>query len=290
MDHGLIVRYGCRPMASWTDWGLRAAIILPAALWALLRTAPALPGDMPAAGQEIRPYEARYALYRNGRLSGKLDVRLQRQGERWVLSSEGAGTHGLARILAARDNEEVVGRVQNGHFRPERYTRHTRMATLDDRWTFEFDWEARGVSITHDDKNALRLEMVGEPLDPLTLKLEMRQSLEQPQPRLQFHMVGEDEIDEQNFRLLPPERMETSLGCLLTTPVERIHQSGSRYTRAWHAPDLDNIEVRMEHGKVGGNHFEMRISELRLDGVEFKPRTGCASLQSDQAPPTDRPQ
>jgi len=271
-------------MASWTERVLHASM-LSAALWALLWTGPVLPADVPAAAQEIRPYEARYALYRNGRLSGKLDVRLQRQGERWVLTSEGAGTHGLARILAARDNEDVAGHLQNGHFQPERYTRHTRMATLDDYWTFEFDWEARRVSITHDSKEALQLDMIGEPLDPLTLKLEMRRRLEQSKPRMQFYMVGEDEIDKQSFRLLPREWMETSLGCLLTTPVERTRQNSSRYTRAWHAPDLDNIEVRMEHGKVGGNHFEMRITELSLDGVEFKPRPGCASMQSGGAPP-----
>lgn len=285
MDHGLTARYGCRPMASCTEPLLRTAIMLTAVLWGLLWAAPTLAGDMPVAGHEIRPYEARYAVYRNGRLSGRLDVRLRRQGERWVLTSEGAGTHGLARILAARDHEEVAGRLQDGRFRPERYTRHTRMATLDDHWTFEFDWQGRQVSIVHDSKDALRLDMIDEPLDPLTLKLEMRQRLQQPQPRLQFHMVGEDEIDEQDFRLLPPEWMETSLGCLLTTPVERIRQNSSRYTRAWHAPDLDNIEVRIEHGKVGGNHFELRITELGFDGVEFKPRTGCASLQSGAASP-----
>ena len=92
-------------------------------------------------------------------------------------------------------------------------------------------------------------------------------------------MVEEDEIDEQNFRLLPAEWMETSLGCLRTTPVEKIRRNSKRYTRAWHAPDLDFIEVRVEHGKTGGNHLEMRITALSFGQEPVAPRLGCSALQ-----------
>jgi hypothetical protein len=287
-------------MAASTDWHSRTrapTAVLAALLWTCLAAANDAPGAavdaaagrQPATGQQIRPYSARYAIYRNGRLSGKLDVSLRRQGEQWTLTSEGAGTHGLARILAARDNEEVAGHLQGGRFLPDRYTRHTRMATLDDYWFFDFDWATRRVSVVHDRSDPLLLDMVGDSLDPLSLKLEMRQRLQQPDPQLQFHMVGEDEIDGQDFRVLPREWMETSLGCLATTPVERIRHNSTRYTRAWHAPDLDNIEVRMEHGKTGGNYFEMRITELSLDGDAVRPRPGCAALQGAEEPSTGNP-
>lgn len=273
-------------MAAWSDRGLCASLlpaILSVPLWGAPSWAGAGPdetgGPQSSAERVVRPYSARYALYRNGKLSGKLDVTLRREGPGWVLSSEGKGTHGLARILAARDNEKVTGNLQMGHFRPQQYTRHTRMATLDDHWSFEFDWSGRQVSIVHDRGDPLVLEMAGDPLDPLSLKLEMRQRLQEVQPLLRFQMVEEDEIGEQTFRLLPGEWMETSLGCLATTPVERVRQNSTRYTRAWHAPDLDNIEVRMEHGKIGGNHFELRITELSIEGVEVRPRAGCAALQ-----------
>lgn len=247
-------------------------------------------GEVPAP-TELRPYNARYAVYRNGKLTGKAEVALERQGERWIIRSEGSGTHGLARILAARDNEETFGRLLEGRFQPERYTRHTRVAGIDDRWEVRFDWAASRVSIVHDRDDPLVLEMVGRSLDPLSLKLEMRRRLSQPGAPLRFQMVEEDEIDEQNFRLLPPERMETSLGCLRTAPVEKIRENSKRYTRAWHAPDLDFIEVRMEHGKIGGNHLEMRITELAFGQDEVAPLPGCAALQAPagQAPPDPEP-
>jgi hypothetical protein len=228
----------------------------------------------------LQPYQARYAIYRNGKLTGKTELTLLRRGERWVIRSAGSGTHGLARILAARDNEEVNGRLQDGRFRPDRYTRHTRVAGIDDRWRVEFDWATRRVSIAHDEDDPLWLDMIEDSLDPLTLKLEMRRRLRQGDLPLHFQMVEEDEIDEQKFRLLPREWMETSLGCLLTVPVEKIRYESKRYTRAWHAPALEFIEVRVEHGKSGGNHWELRITELSFDGSDVAPSPGCAAMQS----------
>jgi hypothetical protein len=233
----------------------------------------------------VAPYEARYSIYRNGKLTGKMEVELQRRGQRWVIRSSGSGTHGLARLLGARDYEEVRGRVLDGRFRPERYRRHTLVAGLDDVWTVGFDWEERRVTITHNDNDPLILDMIGGSLDPLSLKLEMRQRLAAQNSDLHFQMVEDDEIDEQNFRLLPAERLETSLGCLLTLPVEKIRHNSPRYTRAWHAPQLGFIEVRMEHGKTGGNHLEMRITELSVDGQGVAPRPGCAALQQEPGSP-----
>jgi hypothetical protein len=185
------------------------------------------------------------------------------------------------------DLPKIANKLE-GRFRPDRYRRHTRVAGIDDRWTVDFDWDQRQVSIVRDRDDPLLLDMsspgIGDALDPLSLKLEMRHRLSGPEPQLQFQMVEEDEIDEQNFRILAAEWMETSLGCLSTIPVEKIRHNSTRYTRAWHAPELAFIEVRVEHGKTDGNHLEMRITELTLDGVEVTPRPACAALQSSGAP------
>ena len=278
-------RCNCRPMATLKR---RFVVCWLVAVYALTGAPPARPAEQatstvpatPDATAPLRPYTARYAIYRNGKLTGKVEVTLMQQGERWVLRSAGSGTHGLARILAASDNEEVHGRLQEGHFRPIRYLRHTRVAGIDDRWNVDFDWDTRKVRIVHDRDEPLVLDMVGDSLDPLSLKLEMRRYLPGAKAPLHFQMVEEDEIDEQNFRLLPHEWMETSLGCLLTAPVEKVRHNSKRYTRAWHAPALDHIEVRVQHGKTGGTDLEMRITELTFDGIDVTPRPGCAALQA----------
>jgi hypothetical protein len=227
---------------------------------------------------EIQPYSARYSMYRNGTLTGKVEVRLHQLGENWIIESEVSGTHGLARILDARDNEKVVGRIRAGRFMPDRYSRHTRWAGMDDLSTVHFDWDAGSVQIVQDQKE-MTLELGNDAMDPLSLKLEMRQRLSQHNPDMRFWLVEEDEIKEQNFRILKTERLETSLGCLDTTPVEKVRKNSKRYTRAWHAPGLDHVAVRIEHGKTGGNHMEMRITELTLAGTAVPPRQACTAEQ-----------
>jgi hypothetical protein len=232
---------------------------------------------------EIKPYSARYSIYRNGQLTGKVEVRLHQQGENWVIESEVSGTHGLARILDARDNEKVVGRIRDGRFMPDSYSRHTRLTGMDDLSTVNFDWDARSVQIIRD-KEKMTLDLGSDALDPLSLKLEMRQRLSQQNPDMTFWLVDEDEITEQNFRILKAEKLETSLGCLETTPVEKVRRNSKRYTRAWHAPGLDHVAVRIEHGKTGGNHMEMRITELTLAGTAVPPQPGCAAIQVAAGP------
>lgn len=248
-------------------------------LAALLALGLALP-----AQAELVPYEARYSIYRNGKLTGKLDIRLQNTGGRWEIQSEGGGTHGLARILRASDREQVTGYVEDGRFVPQNYVRHTRVAGIDDHWETTFDWPADAATVVHDGSKTYDLALGGEALDPLSLKLEMRRRLNEPNPDLHFHMVEEDEIDEQQFRTLDSEWMETSLGCFETLPIEKVRTNSKRYTRAWHAPVFGNIEVRIEHGKTGGDHLEMRITELTYDGEEVQPSPGCSAMQNAARP------
>ncbi len=239
-----------------------------------------------AAWGGLSAYEARYSIYRNGKLVGKLEIELAERGGQWELNSSGSGTHGLARILRANDREQVTGRITDGRFVPSRHTRHTRVAGIDDTWETTFDWASDQATVVHDGKKTWVLPLKGEALDPLSLKLEMRRRLGAPEPDLSFLMVEEDEIEQQNFRQLESEWLETSLGCMDTTPIEKIRKSGTRYTRAWHAPALGNIEVRVEHGKVGGDHLEMRITELSFGGADVLARPGCSAMQSANGPMT----
>jgi len=41
----------------------------------------------------------------------------------------------------------------------------------------------------------------------------------------------------------------------------------------------------VEHGKTDGDHMEMRITELVIDGKVVDPQPGCAALQISQETP-----
>ena len=76
----------CNQMAPW----VRNPAAWLACLLALLCSAPAWGG--------LSAYEARYSIYRNGKLIGKLEIELANRGGVWELNSTGSGTHGLSLI------------------------------------------------------------------------------------------------------------------------------------------------------------------------------------------------
>jgi hypothetical protein len=236
-------------------------------------------GSAPAFAADWQEYQARYAVYRNGKLAGKTEFTFEQAGEQWIIRSEGRGTHGMARLLRARDLEFTEGRIRAGRFWPDSFSRHSTVAGIDKSWTASFDWDSRSVqTVAGRERRQLDLGEDGA-LDGLSLKLELQRRLRAGENDLVFHLVDDDEIKHQEFRRQEPERLETSLGCLDTIPVERLRTGSKRYTRAWHAPEFGFVTVRMEHGKTGGDHMEMRITELVLNGQAVAPKAGCAALQ-----------
>lgn len=257
-------------------------------LWLLciaLLPAACFPTDTSAQenGDSILPYAARYAVYRNGKLSARAEVSLERQSDGWIIKSETVGTHGMARLMKFRDYEFVEGFASNGRIIPLRYEHELSWIGPDQETIADFGWDAMEVMVS-DDGNEVTLQLVEDAVDPMSLQVELRRRLAQGSADLSFMLVEEDEIEQQLFRALAEERMETSLGCLKTTPVEKVRDPSSRrFTRSWHAEVLSYIPVRIEHGKRDGDRMEMRITELELDGSPFEPLPGCAAEQSGES-------
>lgn len=228
------------------------------------------------------PYSARYAVYRNGKLQARAEFMLQQQGDDWVMKSDSIGTHGMARFLKFRDYEYVEGQFDGPQFRPLHYLHELQWLGPDQNSAAEFDWQNNTVTVT-DDGETNTLELVPGALDPMSLQLELRRRLATEGAELEFKLVDVDEIEDHEFRKLSPERLETSLGCLLTQPVEKVREHSTRYTRSWHATEFGYIPVRMEHGKTDGDQMELRITELVLDGSPVEPKPACAAAQSERA-------
>lgn len=228
------------------------------------------------AETEIEPYSARYAVYRNGKLQARSEFILEQQGENWIIKSESTGTHGMARFMKFRDYEFLEAERVGNRLRPLRYVHELKWLGPDQNTLAVFDWENNTVDVTHKG-DSMTHELVEDAVDPMSLQLDMRNRLAESDPNLEFMLVEDDGIELQRFRTLPEEQMETSLGCLNTLPVEKIRRSSRRFTRSWHASDLSFIPVRMEHGKTDGDHMELRITELIINGKLVDPQPGCAA-------------
>ena len=238
----------------------------------------AFPVQPALAETVLEPYSARYALYRNGKLQARSEFLFQQEAGTWIIKSESTGTHGMARFMKFRDFEYVEGELDESGFRPHRYVHDLKWIGPNQNSSAVFDWENNQVEVTHKGDTRI-LELVEDAVDPMSLQLELRQRLANPDLGFEFMLVEDDEIELQKFRPLPAEQMETSLGCLDTIPVEKVRENSTRFTRSWHASDHLFIPVRMEHGKTDGDHMELRITELMIAGEVIEPQLGCAASQ-----------
>lgn len=259
-----------------------AAVTLLVIFMALASPLSADAATAPTAEADVtRPYSARYAVYRNGKLQARAEFLLEREADGWVMKSESVGTHGMARLLKFRDYEYAEGAFVDSGTRPMRYIHELKWMGPNQDSSALFDWEAGTVNVTADGESR-DLELVEGAVDPMSLQIEIRRGLASGNSRMEFMLVEEDEIELQVFRTLPRERLETSLGCLATLPVEKVREGSTRFTRFWHAEAFSFIPVRMEHGKTDGDQMQLRITELVLDGKPVAPQPGCAAVRGEQ--------
>jgi hypothetical protein len=249
---------------------------LSLALGALAFAVLIAPGGLYA---EPRPYQLNYAVYRNGKLAGEAEIHMQQQGKRWIIRSEGSGTRGLGRLLGVTDAEQAEGSFLDGRFRPDRFSHHSRLGGISDDWSAQFNWQEATVAITKDE-DVLSLDLGQGALDKLSLNMELQRRLQEQNPDLQFFQVSDDKIKPRTYRLLPPQQLETSLGCIGTLPVELVPMGSTRFSRSWHATGFDFLAVRLERGKTNGTHLEMRITAMVLGGRKIDPLAPCAATPS----------
>jgi hypothetical protein len=229
---------------------------------------------------EPRPYQLNYDVFRNGKLAGQAEITMQQQGGQWIIRSEGSGTHGLGRLLGVSDAEQAEGNFLDGRFRPDRFSHRSRLAGFSDNWSAQFNWQDDTVTITKG-KDVLSLELGQGALDRLSLNVDLQWRLRERDPDLQLFEVSDDKIKPRTYRLLPPEQLETSLGCINTLPVELIPSGNTNFSRSWHAPDLDFLAVRLDRGKTNGTHLEMRITSMVLDGKKIESLGSCSAVHSN---------
>jgi hypothetical protein len=88
-------------------------------------------------------------------------------------------------------------------------------------------------------------------------------------------VIDRDEIENHLYRAHPGEFLETELGCVKTTRVERIRENSTRRSTAWYAEELAYIPLQVRHLKKKGSTMEVSIVSLRVAGQETPFAADC---------------
>lgn len=224
-----------------------------------------------ATSQEFR---ADYQVLVDGKPRLETTIEMTRQGDFWVLSSEGRGTKGLARMLGVRSAESARIEHVGDTFRPVEFSHHSRVAGRDERWSAGFDHGKNEVELIHEEGSS-SFEISPGTWDPLSLTLELRRRLAAGVTNFEVRVADEDEIDTHRYRAGTPRQIKTSVGCLAVIELERVRENSSRYSRGWYAVEYDFMPVRIQHGKTGGKDFDMRIRQLVIAGKNIQSPKAC---------------
>lgn len=229
---------------------------------------------MLASGQPPEHMNARLDLVRNGKMIGETTFVIRSDGEQWRMESSSRGTKGLARFIGLDESSFSEGDWHGDEARPVRFEREL-SAIKSYRWSATFDWEAGTVHSVHPDgENDLPLE--AGVVDQTALGLVIQWGLVRGETEWALRVLDEDEIEDQLFRVITEEPVQTGLGCLDAVRVDKIRAAESkRYTRTWYARDYNFAPVRIEHGKEGGDRFESRLQELVLENEAVPRRPDC---------------
>lgn len=222
------------------------------------------------------PFEAVYQVYIDGKPRMESRIRLIKKGEHWLLSSDGKGTKGLAKMLGASSHERSLGTMINDWFHPFQYSQSSKILGNKKHWSASFDRENKEIKTRHKD-GVSQFESLPDTVDPLSLMLALRRNLLDGNTGFSLNVVDETEIDQLDFIAGKTEILRTSLGCFNTILVTRIRENSKRYSSGWYAESLDFIPVKLLHGKRGGKEFEMRITYLSIDGHEIAIQQDCPS-------------
>ncbi len=220
------------------------------------------------------PFEAVYQVYIDGKPRMESKISLVRQGDQWLMSNDGKGTRGLARMLKAKSSERSRGTFKGDVFQPLEYSQQSKIMGNEDHWTASFDW-AESKIVTHHENGESLLETAPGTVDPLSLTLALRYRLIHGLTDFSINIVDEEEVDQQNFLAGKSEDLETPLGCFKAVSLTRIRENSKRYSSGWYAESLDFMPVKLLHGKQGGKEFEMRITRLVVDGQTISGSGTC---------------
>lgn len=236
----------------------------PSLAIAVLLAALTATGTMLAAvAPPVAPFEARYALHRNGDALGETRLRLSNRGEGWRFESRTVGTRGLARVLGLRI-EESSRFVWNASGQPEtrdyRYVQSTGVNRRERGVRVE---PAAGRIHLRDRENSTEVPFVAGVVDRQLQTVALMQAVAQGRRGDQvLQVAGRRQVEAQTWRI-------GSMGAVPGLPgvrailVERIRESpDGRSTRLWLDSRPPHLPLRIEQREDDGEVLEM----LRLGG------------------------
>lgn len=214
----------------------------------------------------VQPFSLKYSLYRNGEALGVAELRnWQASPGHWRFVSKTIATEGIAQIAGASASEQS-----------DLIERQGRIELLGNRIETKVAWKNMvkttqlvnsGTAYQYTDRKGSRLVPYRAGLldqHSLTLALMADLRAGKRAGTLVYPIVNKGRLEDNTFKIVGTQTLNTALGKLNTVRVDRIRESSNgKSTHIWFASDKDYMPVLMQQLDENGDDIEMRILAIK---------------------------
>jgi hypothetical protein len=212
-----------------------------------------------------KPYTARYEVLRNGERIGEATIRFAALANgRYDFTTQTRGSEGLASVLGVSIDERSILRWHGGRPETVAYTFAQKVGWKSKQRSLKVD--AAGQRITSTDKGQeIPLAYQAGVLDRHAISIALMQDLAAGRTGdLQYTVAERRELGTQRYRTSGASSVETPMGTLSATRVDRVRESSDgRVTQFWLAPRHGYVPVKMLQKEPDGESIEMRIISVQ---------------------------
>lgn len=217
---------------------------------------------------EIKPYIAKYKLFRSGEEHGTAKRELFALDSMYRLRYESAIEW---MIFSDERFETSEFRIEGNQVKPLNYQMERKGTGPDRSYNVVFDRENQKIEgpkkrrKRKKDKNPTPpLQWNENWLDPISYQQQLYIDLKLGKKDFRYKFINrKGQEHEYIFKVTGEEPLVLPYGKVDAVKVERVYEGKSeRQTIAWFAPDLDYALVRIWKGKSGVEQFDIQLSEL----------------------------
>jgi hypothetical protein len=223
-----------------------------------LLAAPAIAQEIPVA-----PFQAEYAVSRNGSAIGAARIRLARGADgSWEFTTVTEGTKGLAGMIGAELAEFTRFRWRDGlpELIESRYDQKVAFNDRHRRITVDAD---NGRVHSVDEKHTGDLTFAPNLLDRHVTVLALAADAQRGVKDFAYTVADKQKVEQNVFKSAGSESVETPSGRYEAERIERIRTKNTgRVTTSWLAPALGWVPVKVLQREPDGETMEMRLTKI----------------------------
>jgi len=215
---------------------------------------------------DLKPFTARYAVYRDHELAGETVSRLEAlENGHYRYSVETYGTHGWARLLGVRIEESSEFMVHDNEVLPIHFKYRKAIALSTKKRSAVYNWSTRQAHGDGGD-GPWSMHLDGPVTDKALVNFALMLSTCRGDQHPKFTVIKRGKASPWTYRRDGRYKVPTPLGDFIGIRVDRIHPNPNRHTTTWHIPEFGFIAARLDHDDPEDPPVSMLLMALERDG------------------------